>query len=67
MTVLHTSANACNCVVFTSGTLIVFAFDMVLVVVVNVMHVLIEGNIGITGITTEMREIFESTKWKGNM
>lgn len=57
-TVLQTSANAWSCVVFTSGKVI--AVDVVVVVVlpvVKVMHVLIEGRIGMIGITTEMRKM----------
>lgn len=57
VTVLHTSARACNWDVLTSGTLMALVFDMVLVVVVKLMHVLIDGNIGITGMTTVQKNI----------
>lgn len=51
-TVLHTSANACKLVVFTSGTVIWHTVVAVDVVVVKLMHVLTEGIIGIIGMTT---------------
>lgn len=56
VTLLHTSARACNWLVFTSGTLMVLALVTVLVVVVKLMHVLIDGRIGITGITTTIEK-----------
>lgn len=57
VTLLHTSASACSCDVFTSGTLTALELDtVVVVVVVRLMHVLMDGNIGITGITTEIHE-----------
>lgn len=49
LTVLQTSASACSWVVFTSGTVRVLV-DVV-VVVVRLMQVLIEGMIGMMGIT----------------
>lgn len=53
VTVLHTSAKACNCDVFTSGTFIpLVQVTVVVVVVVKHMHVFMDGIIGITGITT---------------
>lgn len=56
-TVLQTSANACNCVVFTSGTVICAVDVDVDVVVVRLMHVFTLGIIGIIGITTENKII----------
>lgn len=47
--IYHTSASACNWVVFTSGTVLVFV-DVV-VVVVRLMHVFIEGIMGMMGMT----------------
>lgn len=53
---LHTSASACSSFVFSSGILGVIGVEVqvlvVGVVVVRLMHVLIEGIIGIIGMTT---------------
>lgn len=53
VTLLHTSARACSCDVFTSGNFMALVLDtVVVVVVVKLMQVLMDGIIGITGITT---------------
>lgn len=41
---------------FTSGTLVVFELLIVFVVVVKLMHVFMDGIIGITGITTTRKK-----------
>lgn len=47
----HASANACNCVAFTLGALTVLVL-LTIVVDVKLIHVFMDGMIGITGITT---------------